>query len=65
VRRGAKRRRGGPGCSSSRRSGAEGDGSESAMARGGAKVCELRDSKIEGSRGSIYGLNLVSRSNFS
>jgi hypothetical protein len=42
--------------SSCRRPGAEGDGSESAMARGGARVCELGDSKIEGSRGSIYGL---------
>jgi hypothetical protein len=42
--------------SSSRQPGAKGDGSESATARGRARVCELRDSKIEGNRGSIYGI---------
>jgi hypothetical protein len=41
---------------SSRRPGVEGDGSESATMRGGARVCELGDWKIEVSRGSIYGL---------
>jgi hypothetical protein len=41
--------------SSSRRSSTKSDGSESAAARGGARVCELGVLKIEGNRGSIYG----------